>query len=122
MARALAPTLPAPRMTTLPGGTPSRPGSSTPLPPFCFCRHHAPTCTASRPAIADIGERIGRPHPWPTGLKAMEGAPLAGAASRNGGPGAESWEPEKGLPPQGLRGLVGLRFFSLEPQAQTHGM
>ena len=64
--KALPPTLPAPRITTLPGATPSRPGSSTPLPPFCRSRHHAPTCTARRPAMADIGERIGRPAAWPT--------------------------------------------------------
>src|SRR5713226_1148895 len=80
-ASAFEPTLPAPTITTLPAATPSSPGSRTPLPPFCFCRHHAPACTASRPAMADIGARIGRlPPDWPTVSKAMKVAPEARAA------------------------------------------
>ena len=35
------------------------PESSTPRPPFCACRHQAPTCTASRPATSLIGASSG---------------------------------------------------------------
>ena len=64
---------------------PMAPGS--PLPPFCFCRHHAPTCTASRPAMADMGERIGRPPCCPTATSGVDRTVTAGGArSRTVGP------------------------------------
>jgi len=49
------PTTPAPRITTLAGGTPGTPPSKMPRPPFSFSRYLAPSCTAMRPATSDIG-------------------------------------------------------------------
>src|SRR4029077_12117832 len=57
--QAFMPAMPAPRMTTFAGRTPEAPERSTPRPPFCAWRHHAPTCTASRPAVSLIGARGG---------------------------------------------------------------
>ena len=55
----LVPTVPPPRMTTLPRRTPGTPESSTPLPPCSFSSCTAPTCTAMRPATSLIGFRSG---------------------------------------------------------------
>ena len=57
MRAALAPTIPAPRMTTLAGGTPGTPPRRMPWPPWSFCRN----CAASggdHPAgdLADRGQ------------------------------------------------------------------
>ena len=53
------PAIPAPRMTTGAGRTPAAPERSTPRPPFCACRHQAPTWTARRPATSLIGASSG---------------------------------------------------------------
>ena len=121
-ARAFAPTLPAPKMATLPGATPSRPDNSTPLPPFCFCRHQAPTWTASRPAIADIGARIGRlPSACPTVSKAMKVAPEASAASSSSGSGPKCWKPNTVWPRRGLRYSDSCSSFTLTTSSHAHG-
>ncbi len=56
---ALVPATPPPRMTTRAGATPGTPPSSTPKPPFAFCRAVAPTWIDMRPATSLIGVSSG---------------------------------------------------------------
>src|SRR2546426_621593 len=57
---ALRPPGPAPRITTLPGGTPGTPERRIPRPPGGRPRENAPPCTARRPATSLLGARSGR--------------------------------------------------------------
>ncbi len=52
---AFVPTVPPPMMTTFAGGTPVTPPSSTPRPPFSFCRCVAPAWMAKR--AGDLAHR-----------------------------------------------------------------
>ncbi len=56
---ACVPETPPPNITTFAGGTPGTPPSSTPEPPFAFCRQLAPTCTDMRPATSLMGVSSG---------------------------------------------------------------
>ncbi len=58
---AFTPTVPPPMMTTLAGATPVTPPSSTPEPPWFFCRCVAPAWMARRPATSLMGASSG----WP---------------------------------------------------------
>ena len=86
---AFSPTTPPPRTTTLAGGTPGTPLSSTPGPPLGASRAAAANWTDRRPAICDMGASSGSVPAGPVTVSyAIAVTPLAHSSAVCCGSGA----------------------------------